>query len=224
MRRRIILGLFVAVAVTEVMSQLFSLTELHHVVKPMLMILLGLYYFFSAGERRSNIVLMALIFSFLGDSFLLYESKNSIYFILGLGSFLIAHVFYILAFRQNRFDAVDGEQLQTVQKARMAFPVILASTGLVVILYPHLGDLRLPVVVYAGVLMFMVLNALFRFQRTSLKSFWLVFVGAVLFLLSDSILAINKFLQPVGHAGVWIMTLYLAGQFLIVEGMLKHEE
>jgi uncharacterized membrane protein YhhN len=222
--RRIALGLFVAASIAELIGQLFGLNEVHHIVKPLLMIFLGLYYFFSAGERRSTIVLLAILFSFLGDSFLLYERKNGMYFILGLLSFLIAHVFYILAFRQNRFDAVDGEQLETVQKARMAFPVILASTGLVVVLYPRLGDLRFPVVVYAAVLMFMVLNALFRFQRTSLKSFWLAFPGAILFLLSDSILAINKFLQPVGHAGLWIMSLYLAGQFLIVEGLLKHNE
>ena len=117
----------------------------------------------------------------------------------------------------------DENSLETVQKARMAFPVILAATGLVVVLYPRLGELRLPVIVYAGVLMFMVLNALFRFQKTSASSFWMVSAGAVLFMLSDSILAINKFLQPVNHAGVWIMSTYLCGQFLIVRGLIEHD-
>jgi uncharacterized membrane protein YhhN len=220
--KRIALALFVAAASTEIISQVFELREVHHVVKPMLMIFLGAYYFFAVRrEHRSNIILAAVLFSFFGDSFLLYESSSAIYFILGLLSFLVAHVFYILAFRQNRFDA-DGDQLQTVQKARMAFPVILAATGLVVVLYPRLGELRLPVIVYAGVLMFMVLNALFRFQRTSLISFWLVFSGAVLFMLSDSILAINKFLDPVSYAGPIIMASYLAGQFLIIRGLIMH--
>jgi uncharacterized membrane protein YhhN len=220
--KRIALVLFITATLMEILSQIFELTEVHHIVKPMLMIFLGAYYFFAVRvEHRSYIILGAILFSFLGDSFLLYESLNGLYFILGLLSFLVAHVFYILAFRQNRFD-VDGDQLQTVQKARMAFPVILAATGLVVVLYPRLGDLRLPVIIYAGVLMFMVLNALFRFQRTSLLSFWLVFSGAVFFMLSDSVLAINKFLEPVSGAGVIIMSLYLAGQFLIVRGLIEH--
>ena len=106
----------------------------------------------------------------------------------------------------------------------MAFPVILAATGLVVVLYPRLGELRLPVVVYAGVLMFMVLNALFRFRRTNAQSFWMSFAGAVLFMLSDSILAINKFLEPVPNAGLLVMSTYLAGQFLIVRGLIRHQE
>lgn len=215
--------LFALASLTELVSQVYDLRELHHIVKPLLMILLGAYYYFSVpAEERSSIILAAVLFSFLGDSFLLYEEKNGLYFILGLLSFLVAHVFYIIAFRQRRLMS-DDNSLATVQKARMAFPVILAATGLVVVLYPHLGDLRLPVVVYAGVLMFMVLNALFRFQNTSASSFWLVSAGAVLFMISDSILAINKFLQPVHYAGIWIMSTYLAGQFLIIRGLIEHD-
>jgi uncharacterized membrane protein YhhN len=221
--RRIFLLLFLVASVTELVAQLYSARELHHYVKPMLMIFLGLYYFFSVTtEGRSVVVLLAILFSFLGDSFLLYDSKEP-YFMLGLGSFLLAHVFYIFSFRQSRAEASD-DQLQTVRKARMAFPVILAATGLVIVLYPHLGALRLPVVVYAGVLMFMVLNALFRYEKASSRSFWMVSAGAILFMISDSILAINKFLEPVSNAGFAIMLTYLSAQYLIVEGLIKHDQ
>ena len=219
--KKTMLLLFLTASAIELACQVYDLGELHHIVKPLLMILLGGYYYFSSTER-SAVILIAIFFSFLGDSFLLYEYRNGIYFILGLLSFLLAHLFYIIALRRYRFEG-EEDQLGTVQKARMAFPVILAATGLVVVLYPRLGDLRLPVIVYAGVLMFMVLNALFRFQKTSAKSFWIVSSGAVLFMISDSILAMNKFLQPVYHAGVWIMLTYLAGQFLIVRGFIEHE-
>jgi uncharacterized membrane protein YhhN len=221
--KRIVLGLFIVAALTELMSQIFDLSQIHHIVKPLLMIFLGAYYYFHmAPGERSNVVLIAIFFSFLGDSFLIYEYKNGIYFILGLLSFLLAHLFYIFAFRQHRSDD-QPDQLETVQKTRMAFPVILAATGLVVVLYPRLGELRLPVIIYAGVLMFMVLNALFRFRRTTSRSFWMTFSGAVLFMASDSVLAINKFLEPVQSAGVIIMLLYLAGQFLIVRGLILHD-
>jgi uncharacterized membrane protein YhhN len=221
--KKTFLIVFILAAVLELICQRADLPELHQYVKPALMLLLGGYYFFAVPEEsRSNLVLFALLLSFFGDSFLLYESRNPVYFMLGLGSFLFAHIFYILAFRQHR-DNEDPDQLQTVQKARMAFPVILAATGLVIVLYPRLGDLRFPVVVYAAVLMFMVLNALFRFRRTSLASFWLTFGGAVFFMISDSVLAINKFLEPVPNAGIVIMSFYLLGQFLIVQGLVRHE-
>lgn len=222
--KKVALALFIIASILELTCQVFDLGEIHHVVKPLLMIFLGMYYFFSESpDDRSNFIVLAIIFSFLGDSFLLYERQNELYFILGLLSFLLAHVFYIIVFRQRRIFNKE-ESVQSVQKARMAFPVILAATGLVVVLYPRIGDLRLPVIVYAGVLMFMVLNALFRFQKTSPSSFWMVSAGAVLFMLSDSILAINKFLHPVSHAGVWIMSSYLGGQFLIIRGLIAHDE
>jgi uncharacterized membrane protein YhhN len=221
--RRIALLLFLGASVVELIAQLYPMEEIHHYVKPMLMIFLGLYYFFSVNsEVRSVVVLLAIVFSFLGDSFLLYDSRE-VYFMLGLGSFLLAHVFYIFGFRQSRLDQSE-DQIQTVRKARMAFPVILAATGLVVVLYPRLGELRIPVVVYAAVLMFMVLNALFRYERTSAKSFWMVSGGAILFMVSDSILAINKFLEPVSNAGFAIMLTYLSAQYLIVEGLIKHDQ
>jgi uncharacterized membrane protein YhhN len=109
-----------------------------------------------------------------------------------------------------------------LQRVRLAFPIVLAGTGLVVILYSKLGDLQIPVIVYAAVITTMVLTALFRYGRTSNSSFWQVFIGAVLFMISDSILAINKFLDPITNAGLYIMITYVAAQFLIVHGILKH--
>jgi uncharacterized membrane protein YhhN len=220
--KTIFLLMFILAGLLEIISQVLGLSNLHHIVKPLLMIALGLYYFYSlSSEDRSRLVLLAIFFSFLGDSFLMYESKNPLYFMMGLGSFLFAHLVYIFCFRQHRDDEAD-DQLGTVQKARMAFPVILAATGLVVVLYPRLGELRLPVVLYAGTLMFMVLNALFRFNRTHSESFWMVFGGAVSFLISDSILAINKFLEPMPGAGVYIMVTYILAQYLIVQGIINH--
>ncbi len=220
--RRTTLVLFFIACTTEIASHIFDLQSVHQIAKPTLMILLGLYYFTStSGGYRSNVVLAALFFSFLGDTFLLFDKDNSLYFMLGLGAFLVAHIFYIVAFRQERYEE-NHDSLQRVQKLRIAFPVILAATGLVVVLYPNLGDLRVPVIAYATVIMFMVLNALFRFERTNARSFWMVAAGAILFMLSDSMLAINKFLEPIKYAGVWIMLTYLAAQLFIVDGILRH--
>jgi uncharacterized membrane protein YhhN len=77
--------------------------------------------------------------------------------------------------------------------------------------------------VYAGVLTYMVLSALFRFGKTNSGSFTMVFGGAILFMMSDSLIAINKFLEPLSMAGFWVMITYITAQFLIVKGLLKHE-
>lgn len=141
---------------------------------------------------------------------------------LGLGAFLLAHVFYILVYRQHQ--TVENEnQLAGVHRIRLAMPVILAGSGLIIVLYPRLNELRVPVIIYASVLVVMVLMALFRYGRTLPFSFWMVFAGALLFMVSDSLLAINKFLQPIPQAGLAIMVTYITAQYLIVEGLVKHE-
>jgi len=60
-----------------------------------------------------------------------------------------------------------------------------------------------------------------RFGRVSLFSFEIVFYGAVLFLFSDSMLAYNKFVQPLPNAGLIIMASYMLAQYLIVLGSIE---
>ncbi|HEY3402353.1 MAG TPA: lysoplasmalogenase [Ohtaekwangia sp.] len=219
--KKLALIVFVLVSLGDLLAILADWSFLHHLCKPLITVALFVFYIRAAGTNRSMGVLLALIFSFAGDTLLLYEDKNGLYFIFGLIAFLLAHVFYILVYRQHRAEA-GADQLQGVQRARLAFPIILAGSGLVIILYPTLGDLQVPVMVYAAVLVIMVLNALFRMGRTNQSSFWLVFAGALLFMVSDSLLAINKFFHPITYAGVFIMTTYISAQFLIVKGLIKH--
>lgn len=222
--KRLFLYLFLIASTGEITSTLMDLPTLHLMCKPALMVTLGLYYWFvrqRQQEPTSGVVLLAILFSGAGDVLLMFQSQEPIYFMLGLGSFLAAHVFYIFAYQQHCGEDVS-RALRGIQKFRYSFPILFAGVGLVSILYNHLGDLRLPVMVYAAVLSFMVLNALFRFGRTNALSFAMVFGGAILFMMSDSLLAINKFLDPIQHDGFWIMTTYISGQFLIVRGLLKH--
>ncbi len=68
----------------------------------------------------------------------------------------------------------------------------------------------------------MVLNALFRYGKNFSLSFWLVFTGAILFMVSDSILAVNKFHSEIPHAGLLVIIPYIMAQFLIIKGLIKH--
>lgn len=165
--------------------------------------------------------LAALGFCWLGDVLLLFDSTRENFLIYGLLSFLIGHCFLIVSYSRYRSVKNSGA-LEGSQRLRLAFPVILAGTGLVVILYPVLGDLRIPVMVYSLALTVMVVAAIERLGRTSRKSYWMVLAGALLFMTSDSILAINRFLNPVAYASVLIMLTYCLAQWLIVQGILAH--
>ncbi|MCI0750583.1 MAG: lysoplasmalogenase [Flammeovirgaceae bacterium] len=222
--RKIALILFFIIAVGELLAIAAEVAWLHHLCKPLIMITLGLYYVTESKWREQAIslsVLGGILFSSAGDALLMYQEGDPSYFMFGLVAFLLAHIFYILAYRQHRHAEATYE-LAGIHKIRMAFPFLLAGTGLVVVLYPTLHSLKVPVIIYAAALVTMVLAALFRYGRTTRDSFMMVFGGAVLFMISDSLLAINKFLTPIENESLWIMVTYMSAQYLIVRGLTRH--
>jgi uncharacterized membrane protein YhhN len=212
--------LFLLFAILELASQFFNLPSLHLIAKPMLVIFLGAYYQQSVPSTNKTF-LLALIFCWSGDVLLMFEHHYELFFLAGLGSFLIAHLLLIFTYRQLLF---PDSGLHGTQRIRLSFPIILAGSGLVVVLYPRLGELKIPVMVYALVLTLMVVQAIFRLGRTKGSSFWPVFLGATLFMLSDSLLATDKFYEPFYLAGVWVMATYIAAVYLIVNGVIAHEK
>lgn len=223
--KKLFLYLFILVSVGVLVADVGHVDVVYILCKPAIMIMLGLHYWRMQREENqvlSRSVLLAIIFSCCGDTLLMLQNKNENFFMYGLGAFLVAHIFYMLAYRQHQ-SADTSNELQGLQKIRYAFPIILSGTGLVVILYSRLGGMKIPVLIYAIILTGMVLAALFRFGKTSSSSFALVFGGAILFMISDSLIAINKFLEPLPMAGVWIMVTYIVAQYLIVTGLSKHQ-
>jgi uncharacterized membrane protein YhhN len=212
--------LFFLVSIAELLAVSLGWSEVHMVAKSLIMLSLIGYYMGAVGKRNGHFI-RAMFFCWAGDVLLLKQADDEMFFILGLVAFLIGHLLYILAYRELRWaDKASG--LLMPQKIRVSFPVALAGTGLIVILLPTLGGLMIPVIVYAIVLMGMVMASFFRYGRTTPDSFWLVASGALLFMASDSILAINKFHTPFGQAGPLIMLTYILGQYLIAEGAVRH--
>jgi len=215
----LILFLFISIV------QLFAAAAEFHLVadisKPFIMLSLAGYYWMMA-ERRSLLFVFALLFCWAGDVLLIFQPRGQLFFIFGLVAFLIGHLLYMMSYHRLRWADKQNELLWT-QKIRMSLPIVLAGTGLITVLLPTLGGLKIPVLVYSLVLVGMVMAALFRYGRTSPESFWCVFLGATLFMASDSILAINKFYTPLPYAGLLIMGTYIGAQYLIVVGVVKHE-
>lgn len=216
---RIALLLFGVIGVIHLFAVTFNLEWPGLLSKPLIMISLMVYYW-TGVTNRNTLFLVAMFFCWLGDVLLMFQQQQELFFIFGLVAFLTGHVLYILCYRKLR---TEGEGLNGPQRIRFSLPIVLAGTGLVTVLYPHLGDLKIPVMVYALVITLMALQALFRYGHTSKLSFVLVFSGAISFMISDSLLAINKFMQPLPLAALAIMLTYILAQYLIVEGVLKHE-
>ena len=192
---------------------------LEKITKPLLMIVMIIYFVSSVTAISSVLkkwIIAALAFSWLGDVLLMFQQEKPIFFLLGLSAFLIAHIFYILFFHRVRVN----EQV----KSRWWLLVIVAVyyAALIMLLYPHLADMKVPVPVYGIVISFMLLLALHMLFIKNSKAGQLMMTGAVLFILSDSVLAINKFYQPFEAAGLLIMLTYGIAQLLITKGAIAY--
>ena len=190
---------------------------LHFIAKPLLIpALLLLLFFTKSSLPGKNLLLAGLFFSWMGDMFLLFEYKNALFFIFGLVSFLTTHVFYIVYFLKIR-----SANTSLLKKQPVLIALVLAyGIGLVWLLYPHLNGLKLPVTVYAAVICTMLLCSLHIFLKVNNKAARYFLAGASAFVISDSLLATDKFYQPFAYAGVFIMLTYCAAQYFIVQGFI----
>ena len=152
----------------------------------------------------------ALALGSLGDVLLDLPGDN---FVFGLGSFLLGHVCYIRLFLLNR---EKGSKLSGARTVLVA-AVVLFTAGFTLWLMPVLKpDLGLPVMFYVGALSAMTISAIALNASTN----WIQ-VGAILFLLSDTILGANKFRGKVPYSGWLIWSTYYVGQTLIASGCMR---
>jgi uncharacterized membrane protein YhhN len=205
-----------AISAAAVLAGLvFDLQSLYVSAKPLLMLTLGMHFVSATKGYPSwrGYVVAALVFSWAGDVFLI----SSDWFIAGLVSFLIAHVFYIIAYHKT---GASNGQLKPLDILKfVAYGVLL-----IWIIYPGLGNLLIPVLVYALVLLAMGIWAHKRRGATTTISFRMVATGAILFALSDGLIAVNKFAFEIPAERFLIMSIYITAQYLIVQGLIEHTE
>jgi uncharacterized membrane protein YhhN len=142
-------------------------------------------------------VIAALVFSGIGDI-----SLERGLFTLGLGAFLVAHLFYLSVFCRHL--------RMTRQGVAALLGLAIYGAAVVTYLSPHLGEMATPVYLYMTVIFAMAGAAV-----SGRDNHPLVALGAVLFVLSDSLIAINRFAEPVPGAKYAIMVLYYAGQYFL---------
>lgn len=200
----LILGLLSGIGFI-VIDNLFENSIFHILLKPIPIFCITYYCFIN----KKFILSSGLLFGALGD--ILLTQNKEIFFIFGLVSFLIGHILYSVYFFMNSSFNKQGLFLSVITFA--------LSIALSLYIVPAVEEkLKLPVIFYIVGISIMVISTTFY------KKFnYFSFLGAVLFLISDSLIAINKFITPIPFAHLWIMILYYLGQWGIGYGGCKQE-
>lgn len=220
MKKNSFISFFILILLADLLVVLSNdASVIRYISKPAIVLSLLLYLVF---HKRANRYLKkylgaGLLFSLLGDILLLFTESGNLFFIGGLLAFLIAHLLYIKTFYIK-------EAMRSKKMIIYTCILLVYACAIFYLIYPGLHELLPYVIIYMAVLLFMVLTASVRKPYVNSSSFILVLLGALLFMISDSILALNKFMEPINYAGILIMSTYGMAQLLLVLGGIAQED
>jgi uncharacterized membrane protein YhhN len=216
----ILLPLALSLAILNWIAVWKEIKPLEYVAKPGVMLALLAWLWGVSGFRGGLFwFALGLFFSLWGDIFLMLTRDL---FIPGLISFLLAHLAYVIGFTRTLPPANYASlALALAVTAAAGFVYRRVASGLTASGNPKL---KTPVFLYTNVISLMLLTALL----TLLRSEWrpepalLASLGALLFFLSDGILAWNKFVAPLRYGKLAVIASYHLGQVLITLGAAQH--
>jgi uncharacterized membrane protein YhhN len=213
---------FAAVAALELLGEATGFRPLVFLTKPLLMPVLALWFARETSDENLHqtarrLLIGGLLLATAGDVLLMLDREwpGRNLFLFGLGAFLATHLCYAAAFLR-----LAGGALGYVRRAPwVVLLLLLYLAGLLALLNPGLGALRLPVVAYGATITFMALTAINLRDHAPPRAYRWIVAGALLFVLSDSLIGIHRFAFELPAAGVAIMLTYIAGQYLIARGV-----
>ncbi|MBI9083690.1 MAG: lysoplasmalogenase [Desulfobacterales bacterium] len=209
LERKILTPVFVLFALIFLGTVHLTPYPLSFLVKAVPVFSMALWVWTGATSNKERLIGIGLIFSGLGDVVLELSGKG--FFVYGLGLFLVAHLFYIFAFAKN--------PKLTKNRSVIALTILAYGAGMGILLAENLGTMTVPVLAYLMVIVIMGVSAVLGSANPML-----LVLGAGLFILSDSLIAVNRFLTPIPAAGFWIMITYYPAQLLIARGIVATHE
>jgi uncharacterized membrane protein YhhN len=206
-----VLCAFVQMAALSTAAGACGWEDVFNLAKPMALMLLMFVAWLPDGlaDKPQTWLVRALGLSWVGDVLLLYPGL----FLPGLVAFLAAQICY---FKLLNMDASVLSNRRAVVRCALAGALmygVLFFNGLP-------AEMRLPVAVYVSVIALMAAQAWGRSVHLNDKGSLLTAVGATVFMLSDSLLAVDTFINPLPYAGLWVLTSYYLAQGLMVSGVL----
>lgn len=213
--RGMLMSAYVLVGVLNVMAEATENADAILLTKPLLVPLLLAWLVVAAWRRWSAPLVwlgVGLVFAWAGDLLLMGEGDTA--FLLGVAAFLGMQVCYIVAFLR-----VPGPGLVRAWKIAV-IPYAIVWVVLMVLVWPGAEDMRIPLLVYSGVITAMAVAALDLVLRLPQVLAWRVAAGAALFLVSDALIALTSFGPLTEGPGMsaLVMATYVAAQGLIVTG------
>jgi uncharacterized membrane protein YhhN len=202
-------SIFLAVVVLHIFGILTN-DFLAFISKPFIITTLVIVYLVSVKKPNFWYV-SALFYSFWGDVLLLFKDH---FFVFGLASFLLAHIFYIKIVA----GFIKKISLQKVFVVCLPFVVFLFS--FLYFLKDNLGEMTIPVIIYGIVICTLGAISLLNYrQEKSSVNLWM-FLGTIIFIISDGLIAVDKFINPNGIYQVFIMLTYIIAQYLICKALI----
>ena len=192
-----------------------------YITKPLLMPLLALYYTVASIEMNEFnwLIVAALLAGCAGDVFLMLKGNDN-YFLLGMVSFLLGHIFYIISFI---FSMGTNILLILIAGPLLFIPVLVILYFTFPKFKDKMGDYKIPVYVYMAVILIMHVFAILRGTHYPLlcSCFYSTYIGSILFILSDSLIAVDKFGEKeIPRIRGRIMETYIFAQLFIITGIL----
>lgn len=212
--------IFLLICLANLFAEFRIINDLNLFVKPLICISLAIYLARTVNMRTgfNRLIFAALILSLFGDGFLLFAGSSIYFFVYGLIAFLVAHLLYSFAFFR---DFKNNPQASKRYGHLMLFFMGVFSLSFYTWIRDYLNDLRVPVMAYIFVISMMAILSGYRYQRVNMLSFKLIYLGAIFFVASDSLLAYNKFVEPFPFSGMLIMGTYMVAQYLLTMGTIE---
>lgn len=182
--------------------------DVRYIFKPATLAVLIVAAFFLPDSVDTSVkvwMIAGLIFSLLGDIFLMLDEK---YFVAGLASFFGGHIAYVVGLAQVDFRwqfALIGVVIVAASGSRLALPIVRGGGRID-------SRLRGPVTAYMAVISAMVIAAAATANP-------ILLFGALLFYASDAVLGWNRFVEELTYGPILVMTMYHLGQIGLVVGL-----
>lgn len=205
--------IFLLVSILDIIGIFLDNSLLQSIFKPLIIPTLLIWYI-SKADAPNKWYMIALVFSFIGDVLLL-DKMNL--FIFGIGAFLITQVMYVFIFSKGLAASNSKNKLKSI------IPFLLFYSILMAVLAPKLNDFLIPVVIYGIAISIFGVVALLNYLHFKKRITLTLLQGALLFIVSDSLIALNKFYEEQQLYPIIIMVTYIMAQYLIANYMLKSE-
>ena len=209
---------FLALSLLDVLPLLVGIEGVHSWIKPLLipsLAVAALCALLPQHKGRKTVVLtVGMLLHTAGDILLIFDNRGFLYFVMGLGAFLLGHFCYLYVLLTGMGGLKGWKEILCWV---LPLPLATVLTGL----FGVEGFMRYALIAYSVTLLFEIATGVLWMLRA--RPFGIrILLGAVIFLTSDLLLALNAFADidfPTRHA--LVMATYLFAQWLLVSGMVR---